>query len=342
MNPLFKPRKSIKFHVILAAGLVAGASAQTPVLFNLQSFTGSGQNRTITITPQVSALISGTNIIAGTPITLRPTNGAALVNLISSAYTVSVDGVDTTWTIYVPPTNTTQYAWSLTTNLTAFSYQPWDNSLPAGLLTNSSSGNVVVLVDGTIFTGLTSTGATSSVTWSNQNNIYPPAGTCTSQADGQWGVDGYTDYSGFQIGNNNNLGFATQFRAGATFSLCSAQIYMKGKGSLGGSLYAWIASDSGTNPAAMISTLSSPVAASSVSTAANYSLVSFSLTASIASNNLYWICVTNSALGNSTNNIQVGYDSVDPTTPSQDMLRFNGGNWIHEGENQRMGFILYQ
>jgi len=102
--------------VLTVAALLANA---TPVLFTLQSLTGSVNNRSILVQPDKAQnpLVLGTNLIPLYDFTLQPTNGMVLTNLASWGYTITVSGWPRSAHINVPSgTNTVNAATLINTN----------------------------------------------------------------------------------------------------------------------------------------------------------------------------------------------------------------------------------
>ena len=207
-----------------------------------------------------------------------------------------------------------------------------------------SAGNVAAVADGITFTGLTATQSLSGLSWTNNNSLYPAPAACSFTADGEWKYQAYGADTGFQFAMSSIWGFASQFRANSTYTMCSVQMPLYKIGSPAGSLYVSIMSDNpaATNPAAVLA-VSSPVADAAVPIGAGaFAQVSFPISCSIVSNTLYWLCITNTVMNDTSDNIQPAFYSVNGTTPAQDSLRWNGSAWIHQNENQRMSFISFQ
>ena len=86
-----------------------------PVLFSLQSLTGTVNNRQITVTPDSiqNPLFYGTNLLSLSPFTLQPVGGQAITNLEPWGYTIRVDGWPRSAHIVVPNDTNTHNAVSL-------------------------------------------------------------------------------------------------------------------------------------------------------------------------------------------------------------------------------------
>ena len=82
----------------------ASALPMTPVLFTLQTLTGTVNNRDILVVPDViqNPLVIGTNLISFYPFILQPVGGQVQTNLAPWGYTIKVDGWPRTAHIVVP------------------------------------------------------------------------------------------------------------------------------------------------------------------------------------------------------------------------------------------------
>lgn len=87
--------------------LCASLANATPVLFSMQSLTGTANNRTIVVQPDrpQNPLVLGTNLIPIFDLTLQPVGGQVITNLQPWGYTIKVDG----WprSAHIVVTNTT-------------------------------------------------------------------------------------------------------------------------------------------------------------------------------------------------------------------------------------------
>lgn len=90
----------------------------TPVLFTLQSLTGTANNRSITVIPDATnPLVVGTNLVPHNSFVLYPSGGQVLTNLAPVGYSIKVDGWPRSAHIIVPDTtNTVNAATLINTN----------------------------------------------------------------------------------------------------------------------------------------------------------------------------------------------------------------------------------
>ena len=372
IKPLFRPRplrppRLLRWLCLSACCFQLAAFAQAPVAvqFSTRNFTGYPSARTITITPSGDTLLEtdGTNVITGSPLVLPATTNMVTTNLWPGKYTITLQGISKSWTIAV----TTNLGYGplpavvFTTNLVVYvGTTPIGSSgsAPAGTLTNGQTGvvlygsfngntntggsastaNSVMLADGVQLTGLTATPA--ALAWTNSNSLLPPQAVCSFPVDGQFAQWTYSNDGTFQVGSGKSS-VASQYRAQASFTLCSIKVWLEKTGSPAGNLYAYIASDVGTNPAVLLSTMSSPVAAGTVTGSGGFSVMTFPLSCSIVSNSLYWVCISNT-IASDSGSIQPAYAMVDATTPAQSSRYYSGGAWHDNGEDVRLTFIAFQ
>lgn len=140
----------MKIKILSLSFLLLGCSVTlpTPVLFTLQSLTGTVNNRGILVTPDVvqNPLNFGTNLVSLIPFTLQPVNGQVTTNLLPWGYTIRVDGWPRSAHIVVPNSSALLNAVSLiNTNafapLNIFPAQPYTNGTPVFVLTTFQTGS---------------------------------------------------------------------------------------------------------------------------------------------------------------------------------------------------------
>jgi hypothetical protein len=109
---------------ILAVALLILPASGADVRFNLRSWTATGLNRKLTLTPDNTLLVAGTNLHAGATVVLYPTNGVAWAsNLVANDYTLQIEGLNLPSTILrVPDTEAVIEATSIITNAPTYTY----------------------------------------------------------------------------------------------------------------------------------------------------------------------------------------------------------------------------
>ena len=167
---------------ILLAGLLAVELPAATVDFSTLLPTGAPSSLPITLTPLLKLSRSGTNLVAGIPLAIRPTNGP--VSLLGGIYTASVSGAGSA-TLVVPDDNAAYSAAQLATNLVSFL---WTNQFP--------------LVSGII--------AGSGLTGSTNGGVVTLAGVADGITNGQESVTLSGDFTGTLTGNATGLADATQ------------------------------------------------------------------------------------------------------------------------------------
>lgn len=141
------------------------AFAQTPVLFTLQSLTGTVNNRSILVQPDrvQNPLVFGTNLVPMFDFTLQPVNGQVLTNLAPWGYTITVDGWPRSAHIIVPDTtNTVNAATLINTNQFAPLQITWSTPVASGpgILISNTNGTNQLSVDPTVVVTNNATGVT--------------------------------------------------------------------------------------------------------------------------------------------------------------------------------------
>ena len=189
---------------------------------------GASSGLPITVTPQIKLTRSGTNLVAGIPLTVRPANGP--VFLLPGIYTAAISGAGSA-TLVVPDDAGAYSAAQLATNLVTFL---WTNqfplvsgivagsglggstnggvvtltnayALPAGLLTNGQTG---VSFDGA---GVTNLDWAHLSTAENVFSVRPDGGLAITNTDE--GSYWYWDGNG-QMVTSGSLNAATVIAAG--------------------------------------------------------------------------------------------------------------------------------
>ena len=111
--------KTLPRILLLLLGLNLASAQTTPVLFTLQSLTGTVNNRSILVHPDraQNPLVFGTNLLPTFDFTLQPSNGQILTNLVPWGYTITVSGWPRSAHIVVPfSTNVINAATLINTN----------------------------------------------------------------------------------------------------------------------------------------------------------------------------------------------------------------------------------
>jgi hypothetical protein len=148
------------FLICVSSVLICGSALATPVLFTLQSLTGTVNNRSILVTPDTyqNPLVIGTNLVSLAPFYLYPTNGSVTTNLAAWGYSIRVDGWPRSAHINVADGTNTVAAYTLI-NTNAFS--------PLQIFYSSSTN-----INNATGTNLNVSGAfTGSFTFSVRTNI---------------------------------------------------------------------------------------------------------------------------------------------------------------------------
>jgi len=98
-----------KFLILSILSILSIARAQTPVLFSLQSLTGTVNNRQITVWPDSAQnpMWFGSNLVSLAPFPIQPINGQVITNLQPWGYSFRVDGWPRAVHIVVPSTTNT-------------------------------------------------------------------------------------------------------------------------------------------------------------------------------------------------------------------------------------------
>lgn len=122
--------------------------AQTPITFRMLDLTGSPLNRAVTFTPMNTPLAYGTNIIHGTAFSVTPVNGVISTNLYPGNWRLTVAGLPSAFTKFVPDTtNTVNLADAQYTTTGLVQMYVITNTPPAGLLweENGTSGGRLLI-----------------------------------------------------------------------------------------------------------------------------------------------------------------------------------------------------
>lgn len=108
------------FLICVSSVCICGSLAATPVLFSLQSLTGTVNNRQILVQPDktgATPLWLNTNLVPVNDFTLQPVGGSVTTNLAAWGYTIRVDGWPRSVHIVVPQdTNTWNVVSLINTN----------------------------------------------------------------------------------------------------------------------------------------------------------------------------------------------------------------------------------
>ena len=217
----------------IAGTLVLPALAQTPVVYSSQRFTGTPNNRAITIHLLTQGVLHGTNGVFGVPEPIQPTNGVARFQLLPANYALEIDQVPTLFPFGVPDSTNEYSIWDLvskglyflTTNrgpvvITNIIYVTGTNggtvTLPPGLVTNGGDATL------------------SSVTLSNGANTV------------DINLHGNADMGGTSLNIESSP-------AGATFSVNGAGMYLDAIGILHATLAGDAASATNLNAAKLAS-----------------------------------------------------------------------------------------
>ena len=161
--------------------IVTTARGQTtPVLFSLQSLTGTVNNRTVTLVPDTAnaPFYVGTNLLVLTPLQLYPTNGVVTTNLVPWGYSMFVAGWPRSVHIVVPASTNTLNVMSLvSTNL----YSPVNFYTFVAAATNFANLNV------TNSTSLDN----GTITTDGQGDLTMGSGNIIFSVGGSWRLGGY-------------------------------------------------------------------------------------------------------------------------------------------------------
>lgn len=132
------------FLICVSSVCICGSVLGTPVLFTLQSLTGTVNNRSILVTPDTyqNPLVIGTNLVSLVPFVLQPTNGSVTTNLAPWGYTIRVDGWPRSVHINVADGTNTVPVYTLI-NTNAFS--PLQIYYPSSTNINNATGTNVVI-----------------------------------------------------------------------------------------------------------------------------------------------------------------------------------------------------
>ena len=181
-----------RFHIFLSAFQLFSFSAfpqtpqTTPVLFDVATWSGTAQNRSLLIAPVNNWLTDNTNIFVGPALLAQPTNGSALVHLVPNDYQVQVQGVSGVITIRVPLSTNTLNASTLTTNLTTYTWTspaaPWLSQLNAKFDATNGSATNATFFGQTAFGDFFFIDTTSSTLWGDGANITLSGGDMTARS----------------------------------------------------------------------------------------------------------------------------------------------------------------
>lgn len=141
----------------LSCLVALSCAAATPVAISLQHFTGSALNRKVTLTPVTNPQVQSTNFVAGMPLVLTPVNGLVTTNLVTGDYTMTIDGINKSWTLSVPDTNVVQSASALQSTVSTYS---WTNA-------QGVNATVTQVTDGT----------NAAKAWASNNSVLVAQGT---------------------------------------------------------------------------------------------------------------------------------------------------------------------
>jgi hypothetical protein len=170
------------FLISLSTLFIAGVAWATPVLFTLQSLTGTVNNRSILVQPDRSGqtpLWVNTNLVPVNDFSLQPVGGQVLTNLAPWGYTIRVDGWPRSVHIVVPTDTNT---WNVVNLINTNQFSPLQIFYPASTNINNATGTNVNL-SGTF------SGTFDNATGANVNL----AGTFTGIFNGPQAVFVYTN-----------------------------------------------------------------------------------------------------------------------------------------------------
>jgi hypothetical protein len=191
---IFRRIQKIKMRRIILLGLMglmvvsAGAQNKATVVYHSQRFTGTVNNRQITIKLRKDGLLVGTNLIFNTPVVMQPSAGVATTNLYAGGYLLQVDQVPTQFPFDVPDSTNT-YELSDLINRNLYVLTSGSNIVVA------ASGNATAVTNGAVITvGVTNTPTFSGAYFQSGSGQVALVGPFTGP--GQAGVSWYMTNSG--------------------------------------------------------------------------------------------------------------------------------------------------
>ena len=172
---------------LLMALVTGAAQAQTLVVYSAERFTGTPNNRPITIRLLTQGTMHGTNGVFGVPMPIQPTNGVASFALRPANYTLAIDQVDTLFPFGVPDSTNTYSIWDLVSR---------------GIYVLTSGSNAVSLVEGsnivlqTISPGVMRISAAGGLSSNDLVTASNALYSAIQQADGAAGVASFNSRTG--------------------------------------------------------------------------------------------------------------------------------------------------
>lgn len=155
--------------IFVSSFCILHSALSVPVIFPMQHYLGQTPlNRQITAAPDHPFLEVGTNVVTGQPVSKMPTNGIAVLDLVPDGYTITVDGINSSFHINVTNFNGTLNATDISDRgLTIYSGiipLPGVSQIIAGnnITVSPSNGKGVVTVNSTGGSGGSATNAYQS------------------------------------------------------------------------------------------------------------------------------------------------------------------------------------
>ena len=182
------------------------AYALTPVVYSAERFTGTPNNRSITIALLTQGILHGTNGVFDTPHTYQPTNGVVVLGLRPANYTLQIDQLDTLFPFGVPDSTNTYSIWDL---------------VARGIYVLTSGSNAVSLVAGsnvvlqTISPGVTRISATGGVSSNDLAGASNSLFSAIQAAAGAAGVVSWNNRTGMVTLSSNDVTAALGYVPGS-------------------------------------------------------------------------------------------------------------------------------